>query len=121
MCPGGKRCFQKFNIFILFYGSCCHKGTNLLTILIPETKYTSTLQWPVTQDIAVEATLHYDDVGGYSVHRALVLAYGTENLCYCLHSSLYYRTLKHLDTRYYVLDELCPESLPPLSIKVKSL
>ena len=39
-------------------------------------EYSSTLQWPVTHDIQVEATVHYADVGGYSVSKAMVLAYG---------------------------------------------
>jgi len=43
-------------------------------------EYTSTLQWPVTHDIEVEATVHYADVGGYSIRRAVVLAYGVEGV-----------------------------------------
>jgi hypothetical protein len=43
-------------------------------------EHTSTLQWPVTQDIEVEATVHFADFGGYSVRRAVVLAYGVEGI-----------------------------------------
>ncbi|KAL5252519.1 hypothetical protein ACHWQZ_G015335 [Mnemiopsis leidyi] len=43
-------------------------------------QYRSTLQWPVTQDIEVEATVHDTDVGGYSMKRAVVLAYGVERI-----------------------------------------
>ena len=52
-----------------------------LTALPPGSEYTSTLQWPVTHDIEVEATVHYADVGGYSIRRAVVLAYGMCSEC----------------------------------------